>query len=42
MCAFLLVMVLRAVMYIVSSDDIQMKQHRMESHYASKEGQVMY
>jgi len=34
-------MVLRAVMYIVSSDDIQMKQHRMESHYASK-GQNMY
>ena len=34
-------MMLRAVMYIVSGDDIQMKQHRMESHDASKEGQNM-
>jgi hypothetical protein len=28
-------------MYIVSGDDIQMKQHRVESHDASKEGQNM-
>lgn len=31
----------KAVMYIVSGDDIQMKQHHMESHDASKEGQNM-
>jgi hypothetical protein len=29
------------VLYIVSGADIQMKQHRMESHDASKEGQNM-